>query len=66
MALLKIAGFLYDNHIPFELILDFSKHQIKLLIVFWSIGKCWTKGQMFKKFKILKEDKLIGRQVMVF
>ena len=22
LALLKIAGFLYDNHIPFELILD--------------------------------------------
>lgn len=24
LALLKIAGFLFDNHIPFELILDYN------------------------------------------
>lgn len=31
LVLLKIAGFLYDNHIPFELILDNNLNSATLL-----------------------------------
>lgn len=30
LALLKIAGFLFDNHIPFELILDYNSDFIDM------------------------------------
>lgn len=52
LALLKIAGFLFDNHIPFELILDYNSdfhryeriYLSKVLLsqnyqIFWKIFK---------------------------
>ena len=53
LALLKIAGFLFDNHIPFELILDYNSDFHRYERIY--LSKVFTFTKLLQKSEMRKD-----------